>query len=71
MAEVGQIATHGGFAQWLQRVTWNDRFTSGNAPISTDFTHVRYTPSGTSFSLLHAVLQAWHPMQLRLSMTKP
>ena len=72
MAEVGQIRTQGGFAQWLHRVTWKlDRVTSGKAPVSTDFTHVRYTPRGTSFSLLHAVLHAWHPMQLPLSITKP
>jgi hypothetical protein len=63
--------THGGFSQWLQRVTWNVRVTSGYAPCSTVFTHVRLTPSGTSFSLLHAVLHAWQPIHRVLSMTKP
>jgi hypothetical protein len=29
IAVTGQIRTQGGFSQWLQRVTWNDRRTSG------------------------------------------
>ena len=71
IAVTGQIRTHGGFSQWLQRVTWKLRRTSGYAPRSTYLTQVRLTPSGTSFSLLHAVEHAWHPMHFRLSMTKP
>ena len=71
IAVTGQIRTHGGFSQWLHRVTWNERRVSGNAPRSTYFTQVRLTPSGTSFSLLQAVEQAWQPMHFRLSMTKP
>ena len=47
MAVTGQMRTHGGLAQWLQRVTWKCRRTLGNAPVSTYFTHVRYTPRGT------------------------
>ena len=58
MASTGQMRTQGGLAQWLQRVTWKNRRTSGNVPRSTYFTQVRYTPKGTSFSDLHAVLQA-------------
>jgi len=42
----------------------------GNTPFSTYLTHVRLTPTGTWFSVLHATVQAWHPMHLRLSMTK-
>src|SRR5215471_4234230 len=70
IAAVGQIGTHGGFAQWLHRVTWKKRRTCGNAPFSTYLTHVRLTPRGTLFSALHAVEQAWQPMHRRLSMTK-
>jgi hypothetical protein len=58
MAWVGQMATQGGLAQWLHRVTWKWRRTSGKAPVSTVFTQVRCTPRGTSFSALHAVEQA-------------
>src|SRR5687768_12544494 len=71
MAVTGQIATHGGFSQWLQRVTWKLRVTSGKRPVSVYLTHVRETPRGTSFSLLHAVEHAWQPMHRRLSMTNP
>ena len=48
-----------------------DRRLSGNRPISTDFTQVRATPSGTWFSDLQAVEHAWQPMQLPLSITNP
>jgi hypothetical protein len=71
IAFVGQAATHGAASHWLQRVTWNARRTWGNAPCSTYFTYVRVTPSGTSFSDLHAVVQAWQPMQRVPSMTFP
>src|SRR5580692_6109062 len=64
MAWVGHAATHGASSHWLHLVTWNARRTSGNSPTSTDFTKVLVTPSGTSFSLLHAVVHAWHPMHL-------
>jgi hypothetical protein len=70
MARVGQIGTQGGLAQWLHRVTWKWRREFGKAPFSTYLTQVRWTPKGTSFSDLHAVEQAWQPMQRRLSMTK-
>ena len=43
----------------------------GNAPVSMYFTQVRKTPSGTSFSSLHATVHAWQPMHLRWSITKP
>src|SRR5580693_9955664 len=69
MAWVGQAATHGASSHWLHLVTWNARRTSGNSPTSTDFTKVRLTPTGTSFSLLHAVVHAWHPMHLLWSST--
>ena len=71
IAETGQMVTQGGFSQWLHRVTWKCRLTSGYLPASVYLTQVRLTPSGTEFSDLHAVEHAWHPMQLRLSMTKP
>jgi hypothetical protein len=58
IADVGQAVTHGASSHWLQRVTWKARRTCGNEPTSTDFTNVRVTPSGTSFSDLHAVVQA-------------
>jgi hypothetical protein len=32
---------------------------------------VRFTLSGTWFSVLHATVQAWQPMHLRLSMMNP
>ena len=63
MAAVGQAATHGASSHWLQRVTWKERRACGNVPTSTAFTYVRVTPSGTWFSDLHAVVQAWQPMQ--------
>src|SRR5438067_825519 len=34
-------------------------------------TQVRKAPSGTSFSILQATVQAWQPMHLRWSITKP
>ena len=58
IAVTGQMRTQGGLAQWLQRVTWKWRVTSGYAPVSTYLTHVRLTPRGTSFSDLQAVEQA-------------
>jgi hypothetical protein len=69
-AEVGQIVTQGAAVHWLQRRTANERFTAGNSPASVYFTHVRKLPTGTSFSLLHATVQAWHPMHFEWSMTK-
>src|ERR687896_2259551 len=63
MAVVGHAATHGAFSHMLQRVTWKARRACGHVPMSTDLTYVRGTPSGTSFSDLHAVVHAWHPMQ--------
>jgi hypothetical protein len=71
MAEVGQASTHGGCSHWLQRVTWNARRAAGNWPTSTYLTYVRLTPTGTAFSDLQAVLQAWQPMQRVWSMTFP
>src|SRR4051794_3114458 len=70
-ALVGQIVTHGASAQWLQRSTVKKRRVLGKLPFSVYFTQVRKTPSGTSFSDLHATVQAWQPMHLRWSMTKP
>src|SRR5260221_8224419 len=69
IAEVGHAVTHGACSHWLQRVTWNARRVSGKTPTSTDLTYVRWTPRGTSFSDLHAVLQAWQPMHRVWSMT--
>src|SRR5512135_2248321 len=62
MAAVGQAATHGASVHWLHRVTWKARQTCGNVPTSTFLTKVRVTDSGTSFSDLQAVVQAWQPM---------
>ena len=70
-AFVGHIAIQGASSHWLQRITENLRATSGNVPVSMYLTHVRFTPSGTSCSLLQAMVQAWQPMQLSLSSTKP
>jgi hypothetical protein len=47
------------------------RFVFGNSPFSMYFTHVRLTPMGTLCSLLQATVQAWQPMQARLSMANP
>ncbi len=58
MALVGQAVTQGALSHWLQRVTWKLRITSGKMPASADFTYVRVTESGTSFSDLQAVVQA-------------
>src|SRR5215212_9307991 len=69
MAEVGHAATHGACAHWLQRVTWCARRACGHTPTSTCLTYVRVTPSGTRFSDLQAVVQAWQPMQRVWSMT--
>ena len=62
---------HGASSQWLQRITENERPVFGNVPVSMYFTQVRFTPSGTSCSLLHATVHAWHPMQLSLSSANP
>src|SRR5262245_52846960 len=70
-AVTGQIVAHGAFVQWLQRSTAKWRRTSGKRPFSTYLTQVRKLPTGTSFSCLHATVQAWQPMQRRWSMTKP
>ena len=43
----------------------------GKIPFSTYLTQVRFTVSGTWFSVLQATVQAWQPMHLRLSMTNP
>jgi hypothetical protein len=71
IAATGQTATQGGLSQWLQRVTWKHRRVLGNSPLSTHRTQVRNTPRGTWFSDLQATEQAWQPMHLRLSITKP
>jgi hypothetical protein len=47
----------------LHRVTCIARRAEGNVPTSTYFTYVRFTPIGTAFSDLQAMLQAWQPMQ--------
>src|SRR5512144_864028 len=70
-AWVGQIFTHGASVQWLHRITPNERVVSGNSPVSTYFTHVRNCPRGTSFSVLHATVHAWQPMQVRWSIANP
>src|SRR5210317_2076835 len=70
-AVVGQIVMHGASSQWLQRITEKERPVFGNDPDSMYFTHVRFTPSGTSCSLLQATVQAWHPMQESLARTNP
>ena len=57
-AETGQIVTHGAAVHWLQRSTVKERFTVGNAPSSVYLTQVRNEPRGTSFSDLHATVQA-------------
>src|SRR5262245_15091376 len=70
-AFTGQIFTHGALLQWLQRRTAKWRRISGKRPFSTYLTQVRKSPTGTSFSCLHATVQAWQPMQRRWSMRKP
>src|SRR5438067_10402731 len=70
-AVTGQMVTHGAHSQWLQRITVNSRRLLGKAPFSMYLTQVRSTPTGTWCSLLHATVQAWQPMHLRLSMTNP
>ena len=59
--------------QELQRLerTAAERRVSGNSPCSIHFTQVRNEPSGTSFSALHATVQAWQPMHASWSSTKP
>src|SRR6185503_19341975 len=70
-AFVGQIVTQCAAVHWLQRSTAKERFTVGNSPASVYLTQVRKLPTGTWFSLLHATVQAWHPMHREWSMTKP
>ncbi|SUZ95819.1 uncharacterized protein METZ01_LOCUS48673 [marine metagenome] len=70
-AVVGQIVTQGASSQWLQRWTLNSRLLSGKVPFSMYLTWVRLTPMGMSCSDLQATVQAWQPIQERLSMTKP
>ena len=43
----------------------------GNLPTSTYLTEVRKLPTGTLFSCLQAVVQAWQPMQVSWLMTNP
>jgi photosystem II stability/assembly factor-like uncharacterized protein len=69
MAAVGQAWTQGGSSHWLQRVTWKLRRAVGYTPTSTDFTYVRVTERGTSFSERQAVVQAWQPMHRDWSTT--
>ena len=57
-ALVGQMLMQGASSQWLQRITEKFRLTLGNVPVSMYFTQVRFTPRGTSCSLLHATVQA-------------
>ena len=64
-ALTGQIVTQGALVQWLQRRTAKCRLTAGKRPFSWYLTQVRKLPSGTSFSLLQATVQAWQPMQRR------
>ena len=49
---------HGASSQWLQRITEKCRLTWGKLPVSMYLTHVRFTPRGTSCSLLHATVHA-------------
>jgi len=70
-ALVGQIDIHGASSQWLHRMTEKCRSVCGWLPVSTYFNQVRFTPRGTSCSLLHTTVQAWQPMQLPESRTKP
>src|SRR5436190_16723863 len=70
-ALTGQIVTHGAFVQWLQRSTAKWRFTAGKRPFSWYLTQVRKLATGTSFSDLHATVQAWQPMQRRWSIRNP
>lgn len=65
------MSTQGASVQWLHRITENKRRELGNSPFSTCLTQVRLTPTGTLCSDLQAVVQAWHPIHLRLSMTNP
>ena len=55
------------------RTSWEGAVTPhvGNVPFSMYLTQVRLTPSGTECSALHATVQAWHPMQTRLSIANP
>ncbi len=57
-ALTGQMVIQGASVHWLQRSTANDRRTAGNSPSSVYFTQVRKSPRGTSFSALHATVQA-------------
>ncbi len=70
-ALVGQIFIQGASSQWLQRMTVKDRPVFGNEPVSTYFSQVRFTPIGTSCSLLQATVHAWQPIQESLSSTNP
>ena len=70
-ADVGQMLIQGASSHWLQRITEKCRLTLGNEPVSMYLTQVRLTPSGTSCSLLHATVHAWHPIQESLSSKNP
>ena len=70
-ALVGQMVMQGASSQWLHRSTRKCRRLSGKVPLSTYLTQVRNSPSGTPFSALHATVQAWQPIHVRWSMTKP
>src|SRR5262245_25595652 len=65
------MVTQGAHSQWLQCITVKSRRLLGNTTFSMYLTQVRSTPIGTSCSLLQATVQAWQPIHLRLSMTKP
>ena len=68
---VGQIWAHGASSHWLQSTGKKWRLVFGYVPLSTCLTQQRQTPSGIWCSDLHATVQAWQPMQARLSMAKP
>ncbi len=56
-------------AQSAEQLSGMPRFTTESKRHGS--TQLRFTPSGTWFSSLHATVQAWEPMHLRWSMTNP
>src|ERR1044071_3622977 len=71
IAPVGHAFRQGASSQWLHSTGTKWRRACGYLPSSTYFTVSRKTPSGTSYSALHATEHAWQPMHVRRSMSIP
>ena len=66
-APVGQVPTQGGSEHWLHRSERICIDRSGNVPQVSVVIQSRKPPSGSAFSVLHAITQALQPTHRRVS----